>query len=71
MSLFAEVETLCKREHNSCKRKAKCQRHEAERSDLLWEAEYWNNFGRFCEHFIPTPKPKVKPHATTKADKDS
>ena len=56
MSLFDQEETLCSRENNSCKRRNKCLRYLKVQGDGDWVADYWQNFGRFCDYFIAIPK---------------
>ena len=56
MSLFAQDETLCSRENNKCKRREKCLRYMKSQEEASWVADYWFNFGRFCEYFVEIPK---------------
>lgn len=71
MSIFDEVDTLCIRDNNYCKRKKQCLRYMVHH-DGKWEANYWKEFNHFCKHQVPMPKKKeaeiVK--ASTKANDD-
>lgn len=52
-SIFDYDDTLCQREGNRCKRRNKCLRFNKERNDNNWVADYFSEFGKFCDHFIP------------------
>lgn len=56
MSIFDNIDTLCVREGNKCKRKGKCQRFLEQNRSGKWEAEYYDEFGQYCNHFIPQAK---------------
>lgn len=53
MSIFDDSDTLCERTNNHCKRRNKCHRYLANRDKAFWAAGYWQEFGQFCDYFIP------------------
>ena len=55
MSLFNQDETHCTREGNKCKRRKKCLRFQRDQNSG-WVADYYNEFGDFCNGFISMPK---------------
>lgn len=54
MSLFDYDETLCLRDNNKCKQRKYCLRFQKEPRDGEWVANYYAEFGQFCQYFIPT-----------------
>ena len=60
-TIFAQDETLCQREGNRCKQRNKCLRFNKVQGDNDWVADYWSEFGKFCDYFKPI---REKPDAT-------
>ena len=61
-TIFMDSDTLCNREGNRCKRREKCQRYMKTQGENDWVADYWQEFGKFCDGFIPM---KEKTNADT------
>jgi len=52
-TIFMADDTLCSRENNRCKQRNKCRRYLEEHTDKGWVANYWQEFGQFCDYFMP------------------
>jgi len=65
-TIFNQPDTLCQREGNRCKLKKKCLRYLKTQGDMDWVADYWTEFGMFCDYFIAAKEPVDVP----KANKD-
>jgi hypothetical protein len=62
MSIFDDSDTLCNRENNKCKLRNKCLRYMKVEQNGDWTADYWQEYGKFCEekgHFLPMKKKEV------------
>ena len=61
MSIFDEEDTLCSRNNNKCRHRKKCWRYVNNDRLNQWDANYWEEFGGFCDYFIIIPVvPKTK-----------
>lgn len=58
-NLFDRKDTLCDRQNNRCKQRGKCLRHERQDRNG-WVANYFEEFGKYCEHFQPMPEAAKK-----------
>ena len=70
MSLYSYDTTLCAHEGNKCKKKEKCLRYvmKPKETEYAWYGEFWRDFGKECDYYIPLERTADKGSAVSQLD---